>query len=181
MIPRVYEALRELGVLETKHVTGNPGEEKNKAAHKNHSRTRSKMEGNEGYWDDLCLARFLEGVCWRFVAHPDPDAQLEAGDKMPISTEEAEHRAVSAFQEVFDNGPKIELDHYIVYYAHFEYGRLLARSGHKGGARAQFDMVLCGKPLEVNAAGRKGKYSLENALHVRAHAAVDALEQNRPL
>ena len=80
----------------------------------------------------------------------------------------------------------------------FEYGRLLARSGDKDGAKAQFDMVLSGKPLEVNAAGRKGKYSLEvcslliadgvplngapqNALHVRAHAAVDALEQNRPL
>lgn len=60
-------------------------------------------------------------------------------------------------------------------------------------------MVLSGKPLEVNAAGRKGKYSLEvrplsisagsflpdtkpqNALHIRTHAAVDALEQNRPL
>ena len=59
-------------------------------------------------------------------------------------------------------------------------------------------MVLSGKPLEVNAAGRKGKYSLkvcylsigdgvllnsapQNALYVRVHAAVDALGRNQPL
>ena len=78
MIPHVHEALGELGVLETNHVNNvgsangnaNPGSEKNKAAQKNHSKTRSKVERNEGYWDDLCLARFLEGVCWRFVAYP---------------------------------------------------------------------------------------------------------------
>ena len=23
-----------------------------------------------GYWDDWCLARYLEGVCMRFVAYP---------------------------------------------------------------------------------------------------------------
>lgn len=101
---------------------------------------------------------------------------------MSVSVEEAQRRAETAFEEVFENGPKIELDHYIVYYARrshiffsfvfrssdglssyadFEYGRLLARSGDKEGAKVQFDMVLSGKPLEVNAAGRKGKYSLE--------------------
>ena len=43
----------------------------------------------------------------------------------------------------------------------FEYGRLLACRGDKEGARVQLDLVMSGKPLEVNAAGRKGKYSLE--------------------
>lgn len=23
-----------------------------------------------GHWDDVCLARFLEGVCLRFIAYP---------------------------------------------------------------------------------------------------------------
>ncbi|KAH0834300.1 hypothetical protein J3R83DRAFT_11675 [Lanmaoa asiatica] len=183
VVPHVHRALEGLGVLEINGVNGdaNPNGEKNKVVERNHRKARSKAEGKEGYWDDLCLARFLEGVCWRFVAYPDPDAELDADQKVSISVEEAQHRAESAFEEVFENGPRIELDHYIVYYAHFEYGRLLARSGDKEGAKAQFDMVLSGKPLEVNAAGRKGKYSLENALHIRTHAAVDALEQNRPL
>ncbi|KAG8215539.1 hypothetical protein J3R82DRAFT_9198 [Butyriboletus roseoflavus] len=183
MIPHVRQALEELGVLEVNSVNGvaNPNGGKNKTVEKNRRKARSRAEGKEGYWDDLCLARFLEGVCWRFVAYPDPDAELDAHDKVFVSVEEAQHKAESAFEEVFENGPRIELDHYIVYYAHFEYGRLLARSGDKEGAKAQFDMVLSGKPLEVNAAGRKGKYSLENALHIRTHGAIGALEQNRPL
>ncbi|KAG1873955.1 hypothetical protein F4604DRAFT_1582539 [Suillus subluteus] len=140
-----------------------------------------KLESRSGYWDDVCLARFLEGVCWRFVAYPDPDAELEPDEKIPFSSEDARTYSERAFRAVFEHGPSIELDHYIVYYAHFEYGRLLARSGNKDGARTQFDLVMSGKPLEVNAAGRKGKYSLENALHMRTHAALEALDQNRLL
>jgi hypothetical protein len=37
----------------------------------------------------------------------------------------------------------------------FEYGRLLACMGDKEGARVQLELLLSGKPLEVNAAGRK--------------------------
>ncbi|KAH7882592.1 hypothetical protein F5I97DRAFT_1906457 [Phlebopus sp. FC_14] len=134
-----------------------------------------------GHWDDVCLARFLEGVCWRFVAYPDADAEPEADEICPVPVEEAKERAEYAFKAVFEHGSKIELDHYLVYYAHFEYGRLLARSGDKDGARAQFDMLLSGKHLEVGPSGRKGKYSLENMLHMRTNAAIDALGQDRLL
>jgi hypothetical protein len=41
----------------------------------------------------------------------------------------------------------------------FEYGRLLACMGDKEGARAQLDLVMSGKPLEVNSAGRKVRVS----------------------
>jgi len=82
---------------------------------------------------------------------------------------------------VFANGPKIELDHHIVYYAHYELGRLLACKGDTEGARRHLDLVLSGKPLEVNAAGKKGKYSLENSLHLRTHAAVEALDSGQRL
>ncbi|KAG2113971.1 hypothetical protein DEU56DRAFT_749051, partial [Suillus clintonianus] len=140
-----------------------------------------KLESRSGYWDDVCLARFLEGVCWRFVAYPDPDAELEPDEKIPFSPEDARAYSEGAFLAVFEHGPDVELDHYIVYFAHFEYGRLLARSGDKDGARTQFNLVMSGKPLEVNAAGRKSKYSLENALHIRTNAALEALDQNRLL
>jgi hypothetical protein len=42
-----------------------------------------------------------------------------------------------------------------VTFVDFEYGRLLACMGDKEGARVQLDLLLSGKPLEVNAAGRK--------------------------
>ena len=149
MIPHVHQALEELGVLVTSGVNGdahlNRGKIK-KAAEKNNRKTRTKVEGSEGYWDDLCLARFLEGVCWRFVAYPvcrsvlsavdhirfaavalsretnmlhlqDPDAVLDADETVSVSVEEAQHWAETAFEQVFENGHMIELDHYVVYYA----------------------------------------------------------------
>jgi hypothetical protein len=73
MIPHVHQALEELGVLVMNGVNGDAnlnGVRIKKVAEKNNRKPRSKAEGKEGYWDDLCLARFLEGVCWRFVAYP---------------------------------------------------------------------------------------------------------------
>ncbi|KNZ80288.1 Tetratricopeptide repeat protein 39B [Termitomyces sp. J132] len=114
-------------------------------------------EGGKGeYWDDLCLARFLEGVCLRFIAYPDPDATPDPSSETDIiPSTEAAQGAVEAFKAVFEYGPKIELDHYIVYHAHYEYGRLLACQGDFVGAKREFELVLSGKPLEVGASGRK--------------------------
>ncbi|KAJ7473524.1 hypothetical protein FB451DRAFT_1367440 [Mycena latifolia] len=132
-----------------------------------------------GHWDDYALARFLEGVCLRYVAFPDPDAVLEPGEVPGIPQAEAAAGARAAFESVFENGPKIELDHHLVYHAHYELGRLLACLGDVDDARKHFDLVLSGKYLEVGPSGRKGKYSLENALQMRTHAAVEALHQRR--
>ncbi|KZT51274.1 hypothetical protein CALCODRAFT_503722 [Calocera cornea HHB12733] len=138
-----------------------------------------KWGNGTGYWDDLCLARYMEGVVLRYIAYPDPDAVLEADDKVDVSQDETAKAALAAFQEVLDNGAKIELDHYIVYYTHYDLGRLHANIGNIPEAKRQLEMVMSGKPLEVNAAGKKGKYSLENALMVRTHAANEALDQGR--
>lgn len=183
MIPALGGALGELGLVlssgsEGLVLSGSGGSANESGAKKGKDK---KLESRSGYWDDVCLARFLEGVCWRFVAYPDPDAELEPDEKIPFSPEDARTYSERAFRAVFEHGPNIELDHYIVYYAHFEYGRLLARSGDKDGAKTQFDLVMSGKPLEVNAVGRKGKYSLENALHMRTNAALEALDQHRLL
>ena len=37
------------------------------------SKKKSEKEyegGSGGFWDDFALVSFLEGVCWRYVAHP---------------------------------------------------------------------------------------------------------------
>ncbi|TFY76485.1 hypothetical protein EWM64_g7527 [Hericium alpestre] len=115
------------------------------------------------------------------IGAQDPDALLDPAEKVSVSQADAKARATAAFEAVFANGTKIELDHHVVYYAHFEYGRLLACTGDREGARRHLDLVFSGKPLEVNASGRKGKYSLESALHMRTHAALEALEQNKHL
>ncbi|TRM59257.1 hypothetical protein BD626DRAFT_409302 [Schizophyllum amplum] len=169
MLPAVWTQLAALGVAHA----GEEGEKPSDA--------RAAAYG-AGFWDDFALSRFLEGVCLRYVAYPgwqDPDAIPDPEDPVGTAIPDAGAHAVAAFLQIFEFGPKIELDHHIVYHAHYEYGRLLACQGDKTGAQAQFDLVQSGKPLEVNAVGRKGKYSMENALMMRTHAAVEALQSNR--
>lgn len=48
-----------------------------------------------------------------------------------------------------------------LYAPDYELGRLLVCSGDVEGGKTQLDLVYSGKPLEINAAGRKSKYSLE--------------------
>ena len=95
-----------------------------------------------------------------------------------MSKEDAAKQAEAAFRLVFEHGPKIELDHHVVYHARksstfvlkrslntvitdYELGRLLACAGRTDEARKEFELVLSGKHLEVGASGKKGKYSLE--------------------
>ena len=83
--------------------------------------------------------------------------------------------------------------------ADFEYGRLLACQGDKDGALKHFEYVTAGKAPESNPAGWRGKYNLEvgssthlystvltfssvqSALNLKTHAAVEALALGRRL
>ncbi|KAF7342328.1 hypothetical protein MVEN_01821200 [Mycena venus] len=173
MLPAVRGLLASLG-------HGSAASEKEEGVGKDKEKDLKEREKAQGYWDDYCLARFLEGVCLRYVAFPDPDAVLDATEVPNLSRDEAAAGAKAAFEAVFEHGPKIELDHHLVYHAHYELGRLTACLGDEAEARRHFDLVLSGKYLEVGPSGRKvGKYSMENALHMRTQAAVEALHQER--
>ncbi|TRM66925.1 hypothetical protein BD626DRAFT_396622 [Schizophyllum amplum] len=168
MLPEVWALLARLGVTRA-------GEDMSKA------RDDHAKEYGKAYWDDFVLARFLEGVCLRYVAYPDPDAiiDVDAEQEHGIDVPDAADKARAAFADVFKYGPEVVLDHHLVYHAHYELGRLLACLGDTDEARRQFDLVLSGKYLEVNAAGRKGRYSMEKALMMRTHAAMEALHNKR--
>lgn len=62
-----------------------------------------------------------------------------------MSKEEAEKGALAAFNAVFEYGPKIELDHHLVYYAHYEVGRLMACQGDREAAKMEFELVVSGE------------------------------------
>lgn len=47
----------------------------------------------------------------------DQDAEIDPDEVVSIPREEAESKSTAAFKFVFENGPKIELDHHIVYHA----------------------------------------------------------------
>ena len=123
---------------------------------------------------------------------------------------------LASLKAVFEHGSKIDLDHHLVYHARiyslvclestpqlwphpgYELGHLFARQGSIDAARHEFELVLSGKPLDVNASGRKCKYSLEvcpfssnsqimrllplcqkNALHLWTW--IQALQHRRPV
>lgn len=91
---------------------------------------------------------------------------MDPAEAVAISKPEAETTAVHAFEAVFEHGPKIELDHHLVYHAReclligysractdglmcdgiadYELGRLLACQGKEELAREQFELVLSG-------------------------------------
>ncbi|EMD32712.1 hypothetical protein CERSUDRAFT_161188 [Gelatoporia subvermispora B] len=137
----------------------------------------TQYQGGQGFWDDWSLVHFLRGICLRYVAYPDPDAVVDPDQDIGMSQADAEKGALAAFETVFADSPKVTLDHHLIYYSHYEYGRLLACKGDKAGARQHLDLVMSGKPLEGPGVTRKGKYSLENALHVKTHAALEALDK----
>jgi hypothetical protein len=52
-----------------------------------------------------------------FACAQGPDAIVDPDEVVSIPQAEAAERASAAFQSVFENGAKIELDHYVVYFA----------------------------------------------------------------
>ncbi|KDQ55006.1 hypothetical protein JAAARDRAFT_38112 [Jaapia argillacea MUCL 33604] len=138
-------------------------------------------ENGRGYWDDLCLACFLEGVCASYVAYSNPDAHPENNDETHITREAAEALATDAFECAIANGKKIEVDHYLLYHAYFEYARLLSHQNKETEARCHLNLILSGKSLEASPSARKGKYSMQTALKLRARGALTKLDQGKPL
>lgn len=133
----------------------------------------SRYYSGEEYFDDLALAHFLRGVCLKFIAYPEPHSKKRPKES-PIPVEEAAEQAEISFNTVLEHGHKLKLDHWLVYFAHYELGRLYASRGEVSRAKEQFNLVLSQKNLEDR--GRKGKYSLQNMVHLRSNGALNALE-----
>ncbi|KAJ9475902.1 Phosphatidylinositol transfer protein CSR1 [Pseudozyma hubeiensis] len=143
---------------------------------------KSYGTGENEYWSAYCLAFFLRGVALRFVAYPEPQTlvRLPAEDTVgPI--EEIQADAVQSFNKVFEHGSKLdEVDRYLVYFAHYELGRLRGCMGQDEAAKLEFRKVLSGKPLEAKGkgligGGSKANYLLSNMCQVRAHAAMETM------
>lgn len=116
--------------------------------------------------DDLCLAHFLQGVVLRNVAYPEKHVKTE--DKWhPVK--DAAARAEASLRYVATNAVQCEYDHYLLYFCHYELGRLYISMGRTNEAIRELDLVLSGKSLGDH--GRKGKYSMQNMCVLRSNAA----------
>ncbi|GHJ86750.1 hypothetical protein NliqN6_3152 [Naganishia liquefaciens] len=137
--------------------------------------------GGSGYWDDYCLAHFLRGVALSFAAYPHEEALITDQDRKsyPTTPEAAGKDAMSSFESVLQHSIDIQLDHWIIYFTHFEMGRLYSQMGDNDSAKHQLELVMSGKTLELNTQARsQGKYSMESALMIRVHAGLSAIKED---
>ena len=112
-------------------------------------------------WIDFCLAHLLRAIVLRFIAHPEPHTVPQPA-KSPIPIAEADAQAMISIEKVLSNATKILHDHHLVWFAHYEKGRLYQSMGHFDRAKVEFETVLAGKfPSEIVTKKDNGKVSLQ--------------------
>jgi tetratricopeptide (TPR) repeat protein len=132
------------------------------------------------YWDDYALGHFLRGIVQAVARYQPPEASPNA--LQPIagqpSDTELDAGAEADFKKVVECSPNVRLDHYVLYHNHYELGRLYAKRGDTVNAKANFEVVMNTKLPQPNlhAGGKTGKYSLEGALQIKTHAAMQDIK-----
>lgn len=144
------------------------------------------------YWSAYCLSFFLRGVALRYVAFPDERTIVRAPPEDAIGRHgDVVQDALLSFHKVVQQGHRLDKSYnYLVYFAHFELGRLLECMGNRNGAAHEFDLVLSSRPLEQYGRGLgkpggehmtrwpmsgRAHYLLENMCMLRTRASVDAM------
>ena len=125
--------------------------------------------------DDLCLAHFLHGVILRNLAFPEKHVKYDREHRV-VDVKAAAAKAEASFKYVAENGATCEYDHYMLYFCHYELGRLYISMGRYSEARAELNIVMGGKNLGDH--GRKGKYSMQNMCVLRSHGALETLDHD---
>lgn len=131
----------------------------------------------EEFWDDYCLAHLLRGIVLRFIAFPESHT-VPRPAKSPIPPKEAAEQALISFNNVLKHGRDIVHDHHLVWFAHYELGRLFDCKGELGKAKAEYELVMSGKGMETSPRKGKGKVSLQNMAILRSNSALSVLKES---
>ncbi|KAK3815129.1 MAG: hypothetical protein J3Q66DRAFT_205252 [Benniella sp.] len=130
----------------------------------------SKVEGYENFYDDYCLAFFLQGLVAYHIAF-FPEAAFN-GEMCRLAHE--------SFQTVFRYAPLINDDTYTYYFSHYYKAKIWIHQGRFDDAKARFkylsgltNTTLVGLPALV--AG-KGKNSLEFFVLMKVHSGMLDIE-----
>ncbi|BGP12355.1 hypothetical protein JCM10213v2_000271 [Rhodosporidiobolus nylandii] len=138
------------------------------------SEPKSYGTTGEEYWDDYALAHLLRGIILRYIAHPEAHVKNRP-EKSHIPLEEADSQALRSFRNVIEHGRDLAVDHHLVYFAHYELGKLHHVRGEYPKAREHYEVVMSGK-VEVNKKS-KGKVSLQNMVVLRANSGLQVLKE----
>ncbi len=125
---------------------------------------------------DWCLVHLLKGVILRLIAHPEAH-MIPDPPESPIPINAADESALASFQAIFDHGAHVQKDHHLVWFAHYELGRVHQAMGRFAQAKAEFEQVLSGKGMELGTKRGKGKVSLQNMAVLRSDGALQSMRE----
>ncbi|KAI9016472.1 hypothetical protein CLU79DRAFT_762701 [Phycomyces nitens] len=130
-----------------------------------------KLDSSQAYYyDDLCLVHYLRAVILRNI-----DQRLESSGE---TQERAEH--AKSIEVVFANAQKVQLDHYVYYFAHYEKAQMLMAEHSYKAAEAEIQVVLKANDRNQFGVGSgphaKSKYSLANALGFKCHNCLSKIQ-----
>ncbi|QRW14055.1 tetratricopeptide repeat protein 39B [Ceratobasidium sp. AG-Ba] len=155
-----------------------------RGALQSHAKTlRDRLDTGLKDPDDLQLVNLLLGATLRHIDFPDSE---DISEKRPlkITTEstpklENEMESIRLLIKAKDSGPTLKEEYWIAYFAHYELGRLYEELGRYSEARQCFSKVASDTALEGPNNPRRGKYSLQNAIVLRAGASLATLPTPR--
>lgn len=133
----------------------------------------SKVNNYENFYDDYCLAFFLQGLVAYHLAFFPED---------PFNREMCE-LALESFQTVFRYAPFIKDDTYTYYFSHYYKAKIWIQQGRLDEAQARFKYLLglsntnmLGLPALV---GGKGRNSLELFVLLKVHSGLIEIDTAR--
>lgn len=135
--------------------------------------------------DDRQLVNLLLGVTLRHIDYPNSEDMAKPTEKRPLEINVPKSQSKpgvseNLLREAARSGDKLAQEHYVAYFAHYELGRLYEELGRYADARLSFNKVTSDSVLEGPMNQRKGKYSLQNAIVLRANASIATLPPSEP-
>ncbi|KAI8332039.1 hypothetical protein BC941DRAFT_359617 [Chlamydoabsidia padenii] len=152
--------------------------------HKNLSRITvvlKRLETSQSLYvnDDICLAHLLRATLYRFlfdIESPPPQQQSLLGHDELNRQHPYKLIHRQSIQTIMDSAQKVQLDHWVYYFALYEKAQLLIMDKLYAEAKRELDYILrCTEKNEFNVGAgvrAKNKYSMENALILKCHSCL---------
>ncbi|CAE6427320.1 unnamed protein product [Rhizoctonia solani] len=129
--------------------------------------------------DDIQMVNLLLSVHLRLLEYPSSEDVTSPSEKRRRGQVDGETNTETELLQLLhqakDSGGKLQQEHWVAYFAHYELGRYLEERGEYIEARKSFAVVSSGSSLEGQHNARRGKYSLQNAIQLRASASIATL------
>ncbi|CAE6449505.1 unnamed protein product [Rhizoctonia solani] len=115
--------------------------------------------------DDIQMVNLLLAVHLRLLEYPNsedvtsPSEKLRRGQVDDATDNEAE--ILQRLEQAKKCGERLQQEHWVAYFAHYELGRYYEERGEYIEARKSFAVVSSGSSLEGPTNARRGKYSLQ--------------------